>query len=627
MTPLQTAAGPAPQKLQSSVWNRASVLLARIAGSVNGHGTLAFALLSLIYFFVVYFLSSLKLLWLDELITLHIARLGSIGAIWQALAAGADPNPPLIHILVHLCRKIFGEWEFGLRLPAVIGYWVGMASLFAFLRGRVPAIWALTGTILSMSMVGFGYSYESRSYGLFYGLAMLAFLCWSKTTNSHSSATTQRLALAGMVLALAGGICTHYFAVLTLIPLAAGELTRTIVRSGSSSSAISDERIGRFDLRALWDQVDLRVWVGLALAATPLLAFRGLIAKSISKFAPYAWNRVSTDEMCDSYTQMVDVVLYWILALLMFAIVILALARICGTGPANLKPLWIKSLVRRQASTRTAVLPLHEAVAVFFLMAYPILGFVMATIHGGMLSPRFVIPVCFGFAIAGSTAAYRLFGQWRWTGTVALLAVTSWFIVRELGTADAYRQQQRSFRHVLEGLREAERHGAPGEPIVIPDPLMVLTFEHYAPPSMAARVVLPVDFPAIRLYRREDSPEENIWGGRGSIYPLRVITVAELQQTSGPYVILATDDNWLIEDLLRHRYPVERLPIDTHAVGIDAPTPLLHGPPVFYLSAGDKFFAAHPAWRFEPLPFSSAKNLPESNFTPAEGGRFTGPDF
>ena len=63
----------------------------------------AFLLLTIFYVVVVFGLSSLKLLWLDELITLHIARLGSVSAIWQALGRGADPNPPLTHLLVHLC--------------------------------------------------------------------------------------------------------------------------------------------------------------------------------------------------------------------------------------------------------------------------------------------------------------------------------------------------------------------------------------------------------------------------------------------------------------------------------------------------------------------------------------------
>jgi 4-amino-4-deoxy-L-arabinose transferase-like glycosyltransferase len=76
--------------------------------------------------------SHFKLPWLDELITLHIARQGSAGAIWNALAQGADPNPPLTHLLVHFSRILFGDHELAYRLPAFIGYWVGMVSLFAY---------------------------------------------------------------------------------------------------------------------------------------------------------------------------------------------------------------------------------------------------------------------------------------------------------------------------------------------------------------------------------------------------------------------------------------------------------------------------------------------------------------
>src|SRR3954469_25769491 len=61
----------------------------------------AFAVLTVFYVGVVAALSSVKLLWLDELITLHIARLGSFGAIWNALAQGADPKPQITRVLVH----------------------------------------------------------------------------------------------------------------------------------------------------------------------------------------------------------------------------------------------------------------------------------------------------------------------------------------------------------------------------------------------------------------------------------------------------------------------------------------------------------------------------------------------
>ena len=44
--------------------------------------------------------------------------------------------------------------------------------------------------------------------------------------------------------------------------------------------------------------------------------FRPLIARSIAQFAPYAWNKVSLDQVFDSYTEMVEIILFPILALL-----------------------------------------------------------------------------------------------------------------------------------------------------------------------------------------------------------------------------------------------------------------------------------------------------------------------
>jgi hypothetical protein len=188
----------------------------------------AFTSVSMLYFLVFIVLSYFKLLWLDELITLHIARLGTVSSIWHALALGADPNPPITVLLVRASESIFGAHELAYRLPAAIGYWVGLLSLFLYLRRYLRSIWALCGTVLSMTMAAFDYSYESRSYGVIYGLAMLGFLCWSYSEESNRTAKARLLAAVGMTFALTVGISTNYFAVLALLPIAAGEVVRTI---------------------------------------------------------------------------------------------------------------------------------------------------------------------------------------------------------------------------------------------------------------------------------------------------------------------------------------------------------------------------------------------------------------
>jgi hypothetical protein len=540
-------------------------------------------MLSLFYLAVVAALSHAKLLWLDELITLHIAQLGSASSIWHALGQAADPNPPLTHLAVLASLRLFGNHELALRLPAILGYWCGLISLFLFLRRRLPASWALAGTILSMANAAFDYSYESRSYGIFYGLAMLAVFCWSRAVDPAASTTRRRLNLCGMVLALAAGICTNYFAVLAFFPIAGGEFVRSLQRR-------------RFNPR---------IWIALALAATPLLAFHSLIQVSIHRFAPHAWNKVSIDQAFDSYTEMVEVILFPVVALLLVAAIVYFLSRLCPHCRSRLRPAWLARLADTHNQTNDFAFPRHEVAAAFLLMLYPFLGYLVASIHGGMLSPRFVIPVCLGFAIAGLAAAHHVFGRVPHAGSVALVLVFATFVGRVCAVGEAYKSQKRCFYQVMQRLSSS-----PGnQPIAVPDPLMVLTLAHYAPPSIASRIVFPVDFPAIRLFRGEDSPEENLWAGR-SLYHLPIVPLADFQRSTGDYLILASDGNWMVRDLWNHSYPVNRLPAVFPRGAIKGFTPLDHGDPAFFVGSGDLSLRAQS--RPAPVPFRTQSNLPDS---------------
>lgn len=586
-----------------------------------------FAIFSAFYFAVVFILSSMKLLWLDELITLHIANLGSVSAIWHALGQGVDPNPPITYILVHFSRSIFGNHEFADRLPAAVGYWAGLLSLFLYLKNALPAVWALAGSVLSTCMAAFNYSFESRSYGIFYGLAMLGFFCWSRATDSKQSNAIRLAALAGMVLALAAGISTNYFAVLALVPIATGEAARTLVafrRNRAGGIALVAKRPQpRPSLRAsLLHAIDFRVWAGLAISAAPLLIYRPLIAHSIAEFAPHAWNKVSLQQLSDSYTEMLEETFYPILALFVFAIGVHLIARYvsrcCGSCRARLLPAWMDRATRRPL--RDLPIPAHEAVAVLALVAYPVLGYTMASIHGGMLSPRFVIPVCFGFAIAATLASFQLFGQVRAAGACLLVLALAWFVCRSSYVGYWYEEQKQCFYKVVDRLPRAEAYVPPDAPIAIPDPLMALTFMHYAPPSAAARVVFPVDFPAIRYFRHDDSPDENLWAGRNLLYHLPIVPLAILQNTAGKYLVLAFDGNWMLSDLLYHRYPIQKLPINTRARAIGGFTPLAHGAPAFFVAYGGDVPPADYAFLTHQVPFRPADNLPQAENLPLMPG-------
>jgi hypothetical protein len=592
---------------------------AGISAAIDRHPLRAFLLLSAFYFVAVLSLSSLKLLWLDELITLHIAQLGSPSAIWHALEQGVDPNPPVTHLLVHYSRLAFGDHEWAYRLPAMIGYWTGLLALFAYLLDHLPSIWALAGTVLAMTMGAFEYSYESRSYGIFYGLAMLAFLCWCRTVDPTRTTKVRRIALAGMVLALAAGISTNYFAVLAFAPICLGEIARTIATAFNLRREIqhSEKSLSRILARS----IDYRIWLALLISGVPLAAYRNMIAHSIAQFAPYAWNKVSLQQVSDSYTEMVEAVLYPLLGLFVLGGLTWALRRrvsgVCASCRTKIMPRWIELML--DGPSRKRSMPVHELVGIAAFMAYPLLGYVIATIRGGMLSPRFVIPVCFGFAIAGALISFRLFGSYSRAGAVTICFLACWFICREAYVGYWYEEQKQCFYKVVNHLSEAEAMLPDGLPIVIPDPLLVLTFRHYAPPEFASRAVFPVDFPAIRFYRHDDSPEENLWAGRKILYSVRIIPLADFETTADNYLIIAGDGNWFLDDLRFHHYEPARLSINTRAGAMGGFTPLAHGTPAFYLAGTWSAQNESPCRPQRTLPFRRAEELPNSEpFDPNE---------
>jgi hypothetical protein len=596
---------------------------AGIIAWLDAHPVRAFSVLTTLYFVVVFTQSSLKLMWLDEFITFHLARLNSLHDLWHALAVGADPNPPITYILVHWCRQIFGDHEWAYRAPAAVGCWIGLVSLFAFLKRRLCGSWAIFACLVWMAMAAFDYSFESRSYGIFYGLAMVSFFSWTVAIDVSRTAAGRWAGLAGMVAALAAGISTNYFAVLAFLPPAAGELVRSIVRArrtrpGSLVEFNRGRERNRF--RAM-GAFDLRVWIGFAIAATPLLLYRPLIAHSITQFAPYAWNKVSLEQVFDSYTEMVEIILYPILVLLVLGGVVfftkervLAVRRESGS---RLLPRWAELMFARHEGS--SLLPPHEAAGVFVFMVYPICGYIIASIRGGMLSPRFVIPVCYGFAIAAAIVARYLFRNSRFVPVFLLGIACAWFLSREAVIGYWYMQQKNSFYKVVTTLEQAEEHMPAGSPIVIADPLLALTFQHYAPDELAKRVVFPVDFPAIRYFRHNDSPEENLWAGRNLLYSMPIVTMADFERTAGRYIVIAGEKNWMLQDLAKHRYAVSRLPLETGAEDIGGFTPLAHGVPEIYEADGDRSPTQKKLYSRPPISFEVLQNLPEaSNYVPPE---------
>ena len=568
---------------------------------IDLHPFQSFALLSFFYFIVTAALSSLKLLWLDELITVNMARLGSVRAIWQALSAGADPNPPLTHMAVLAFSRIFGPHAYVYRLPAILGYWFGLLALFLFLKRRVPPTWALTAVLICMGMGGFEWSFDCRSYAIFFGTTMLAFLCWSRAADSLSNPGVRRRSLLGMTCFLAAGICTNYFAVLAVLPIAFGELTRTGERA---QKLWKDRQRSAVLLRA----VDWPIWLCLVLAGTPLLVFHAAIQTSIALFQPYAWNKVYFGMAELAYLEMVEAMLVPLCLLFLFAGMLWVLSKPCDACRTRLYPRPLRALAEGAAHPRPSTVrgrP-YEVVAVLVLMLYPYLGWAIASLHGGMLSSRMVIPVGLGFAIAVVCVGYRTFGQVRGAGTVVLLLFVLWFMVRESYIGYSYQEQKEAFYDTLKALRTVDNGK---EPIVVSDNMLVAPLYEYAPPDVKSRVLYVMDVPEIMRYRHQASGEVNFWAGRKA-YGFPIVPLAPFQHAVSDYLVIASGDDWLVDALREHHYSVDPLPADTHAEPLNfATSPLSRYKPNLFKAQGDQALPAS-AQIPPPEPFTLQDELP-----------------
>ena len=571
----------------------------RMSAWIDAHPSRAFALLTAFYALATACLSHFKLLWMDELITVYIVKLGSVGAIWHALSAGADPNPPLTHLSVLACMRLFGTHTYVFRIPAILGYWAGMLGLFLLLKRYISPTYALLGVIMSMGMGAFEWSYECRSYPLYYGTTMLALLCWNMWVRPSRSAGPKYGALACMTLFLAAGLCANFFSVIAFVPIGAGELTRTVQRAWTSR---------RNGLLAILGAIDWPVWCALLLGLVPLLAFRGFIERAIALYQPYAWNRVNFDTTTIAYFDMVEAMRYPLAILVVVCPMFALWSRVSREERMRVRPRWLRCFVESLAETRLRIpLPkLFEAIPIFLLMAFPYVGWALASLHGGMFSARFVLPMCLGFAAFAAFMVFRTFGQVSGAGSFLLSAFLLWFMVRSSYVGFSYDEEKTALFSTYNALRQADHYQ---ESIAVTDNLLILPFSYYAPPDIARRLVYPMDIRAIMSRRGEASGEINLWHNRAA-YRFRMMPLAQFQRATFTYLMVCSEPDWLLDDLHANRYIDEVLPFDPHAQPLNyIATPLSHGPTEIIRVYSGRY----PTSLFQetPIPFTLQGELPD----------------
>jgi mannosyltransferase len=158
---------------------------------------------------IAFRLHSASDLWLDEALTVNIARL-PIGDLFEQLRH--DGHPPLYYLLLHGWMQVFGEGDDAVRLLSAV---FGVASLpLAWLAarrlgGRVAATAALV--LLATSPYAVRYSTEARMYAL---VIFLVLAGWLVVQAALERPTAPRLAAIAVISGLL--LLGHYWSIYLL---------------------------------------------------------------------------------------------------------------------------------------------------------------------------------------------------------------------------------------------------------------------------------------------------------------------------------------------------------------------------------------------------------------------------
>ena len=182
-------------------------------------------------------------MWVDEYLTFYLAQLPA-AELWKALLTGAESHPPPFLLLTHASMTAFGSGVVALRLPAIAGFLLMELCVFRFVSRRTSRLVAFAAMLIPFTTRAANYAIEARGYGLLLGMTGLALVCWQAAGEERGKG----VATAGLAVSLAAATSFHYFGALIAVPLALGEVVRTVMEK----------------------RVNYRIWLAFAAPAVPL---------------------------------------------------------------------------------------------------------------------------------------------------------------------------------------------------------------------------------------------------------------------------------------------------------------------------------------------------------------------
>lgn len=386
-----------------------------------------------------------KPVWHDEIFTIYLSTRLSIAQLWSALAAGVDLNPPLYYLVVRAAWMLTGSEPLASRIPSLIGFLIAVVMLFVFVRRRFGTLAGLAAAA-TPSLTGAAiYAFEGRPYGLMLGFSAAAITAWQ----ARSEPRWRTLAPVMCAAALAGGVWTHYYFVLILLPLIAGEGVRSLRRRS----------------------IDVPMLIAFAAGMAPLLGTLPQI-QAARGFSSGFWSAPEAALLADFVQQL-------LLPLSLFALPVaacVAVLRTSSSGPP------IDRLPGQGAAHGFLV---EEIAIMLSLLALPFVGFALALLVTGAFHGRYVLPAVLGVALAVGWIVGAALKSWGERATVVVVLVAAVALQQGGGVLALVRERPDPRGEDRAALSAAST----ALPVVATPALVYLPIAHYADPTDRGRVV------------------------------------------------------------------------------------------------------------------------------------------
>ena len=187
-------------------------------GSVRVWSFIIATSLATFYLVTSLYISSHRLLWVDEILTVLNTRLPAWTTIWKTSLQGVDGMPPVYFMVVRIFDSLFGHTDLSIRLPSALAMTAGLLLTFDCARRITDGLHGLIAlSVLTCSFLPY-YGHEARSYALYFMFASLALWIWAYDNKNT------RLGAIFFGAAFFLAVAMHYYAILCLVPYAMWEV-------------------------------------------------------------------------------------------------------------------------------------------------------------------------------------------------------------------------------------------------------------------------------------------------------------------------------------------------------------------------------------------------------------------